>query len=194
MYLDDSSAAIQKLSDHVTRGGVLSILTKNALSSGFREALRGDYTLARQLIETGAASSIGNLGISTRGDDPSTIIDLMKRCGFDDCQWRGIRIFSDHLDADSFDANLADALIALEQAASMRDPVQGNGPAVSRDGPKGPVGLPLRWSRAERSHCRRAVALTRQSLRTAFELVALTVTFRPVPQMTPTCHPTSLTI
>jgi SAM-dependent methyltransferase len=122
MYLDDSSAAIQKLSDHVTRGGVLSILTKNALSSGFREALRGDYMLARQLIETGAASSIGNLGISTRGDDPSAIVDLMKRCGFDDCQWRGIRIFSDHLDANSFDDNLADALIALEQAASMRDP------------------------------------------------------------------------
>ncbi|WP_172746563.1 bifunctional 2-polyprenyl-6-hydroxyphenol methylase/3-demethylubiquinol 3-O-methyltransferase UbiG [Neorhizobium sp. T25_13] len=122
MYLDDSSAAIQKLSNHVTHGGVLSILTKNALSSGFREAFRGDYTLARQLIETDAASSMGNLGISTRGDDPSAVIDLMKRCGFDDCQWRGIRIFSDQLDADSFDDNLADALIALEQTASVRDP------------------------------------------------------------------------
>ncbi|MFA1624574.1 class I SAM-dependent methyltransferase [Rhizobium mongolense] len=122
MYLDDSSAAIQKLSDHVTLGGVLSILTRNALSSGLREALRGDYVLARQLIETGTATSIGNLGISTRGDDPSTIVDLMEQCGFDDCQWRGIRIFSDHLDEDSFDSSMADGLIALEQAASIRDP------------------------------------------------------------------------
>ncbi|WP_168879789.1 methyltransferase [Rhizobium sp. P28RR-XV] len=122
MYLDDSCAAIQTLADHVSPGGVLSILTKNALSNGFREALRGDYTLARELIETGAASSIGNLGISTRGDNPSAIVDLMKQFGFDDCQWRGIRIFSDHLDADRFNDSMADALIALEQAASMRDP------------------------------------------------------------------------
>ena len=122
MYLDDSSAAIQTLADHVSPGGLLSILTKNALSNGFREALQGDYMLARQLIETGEASSLGNLGISTRGDDPSAIVDRMKQCGFDDCQWRGVRIFSDHLDADSFDDSMADALIALEQAASQRDP------------------------------------------------------------------------
>ncbi|GES51366.1 MULTISPECIES: methyltransferase [Rhizobium] len=122
MYLDDSGAAIQTLANHVSPGGLLSILTKNALSNGFREALRGDYELARQLIETGAASRIGNLGISTRGDDPSTIVDCMKQCGFNDCQWRGIRIFSDHLDADSFDDSMADALIALEQATSLRDP------------------------------------------------------------------------
>lgn len=125
MYLDDSGAAIQTLAGHVSSGGLLSILTKNALSNGFREGLQGDYTLARQLIETGAASSLGNLGINTRGDDPSAIVDRMKQCGFDDCQWRGIRIFSDHLDADSFDDNMADALIALEQAASLRDPYRG---------------------------------------------------------------------
>ncbi|GES41249.1 methyltransferase family protein [Rhizobium sp. ERR 922] len=122
MYLDDSGAAIQTLANHVSPGGLLSILTKNALSNGFREALRGDYELARQLIETRAASSIGNLGISTRGDDPSVIVDCMKQCGFNDCQWRGIRIFSDHLDADSFDDSMADALIGLEQATSLRDP------------------------------------------------------------------------
>ncbi|WP_179213928.1 hypothetical protein [Rhizobium sullae] len=38
------------------------------------------------VIETGAASSIGNLGISTRGDDRSKIAALMERCGFGDCQ------------------------------------------------------------------------------------------------------------
>ncbi|NTI41406.1 class I SAM-dependent methyltransferase [Rhizobium rhizogenes] len=122
MYLDDSTGAIQKLANHVTRGGVLSILTRSSLSNGFREALRGDYSLARQLVETGAPSSIGNLGISTRGDDPAAIVDLMERSGFHECHWRGIRIFSDHLDAANFDDHLADELIALERAASTRDP------------------------------------------------------------------------
>ncbi|WP_455873488.1 class I SAM-dependent methyltransferase [Rhizobium yanglingense] len=41
IYLDDSAAAIGKLASHVKRGGLLSILTKNALSGGFRQALRG---------------------------------------------------------------------------------------------------------------------------------------------------------
>lgn len=121
MYLDDSSAAIQALADHVSPGGLLSILTKNVLSNGFREALRGDYTVARQLIEAGAANSIGNLGISTRGDDPSAIVDRMKQCGFDDCQWSGIRIFSDHLDADRFDDNMADALVGRTFASDICD-------------------------------------------------------------------------
>ncbi|MFA1625089.1 class I SAM-dependent methyltransferase [Rhizobium mongolense] len=81
MYLDDSAAAIRKLASHVKRGGLLSILTKNALSGGFRQALRGDYATARELIETGAAASIGNLGIRTRGDDPSAVVQQMGAYG-----------------------------------------------------------------------------------------------------------------
>ncbi|UWU15406.1 methyltransferase [Rhizobium sullae] len=122
MYLDDSAAAIRNLASHVTRGGLLSILTKNALSSGFREALLGDYATARELIETGAAASMGNLGIKTRGDDPSAVVQQMEACGFAECQWRGVRMFSDHLDEPGFDEALAGKLIALERAASLRDP------------------------------------------------------------------------
>lgn len=122
MYLDDSVAAIDKLARHVRIGGVLSILSKNALASGFREALRGDYAAARALVETGATTSMGNLGIATRGDDPDAIVEHMEACGLTQCQWRGIRIFSDHLDGTTFNEAKANDLIALERAASTRNP------------------------------------------------------------------------
>lgn len=122
MYLDDSAAAINKLVRHVRVGGLLSILSKNVLASGFREALRGDYTTARALVETGTATSMGNLGIATRGDDPNAIVEHMEMSGLTQCRWRGIRIFSDHLDGATFDEAKANDLIALERAASTRDP------------------------------------------------------------------------
>ncbi|AJD41632.1 hypothetical protein RGR602_CH02306 [Rhizobium gallicum bv. gallicum R602sp] len=45
------------------------------------------------MIETGAAASVGNLGNSTRGDDPSAIVDLMERGGFNECQWKASASF-----------------------------------------------------------------------------------------------------
>lgn len=122
MYLDNSAPAIRKLAAHVAPGGLLSIMSRNLLANGFREALRGDYGIARRLIETGEPSSLGNLGISTRADDPSMIMGEMEACGFADCDWQGVRIFSDHLDACSFEDQQALELIALERAASQRDP------------------------------------------------------------------------
>lgn len=127
MYLDDSAAAIRKLATHVAPGGLLSIMSRNLLANGFREALRGDYGRARRLIETGEARSMGNLGISTRADDPFTIINEMEACGFADCDWQGIRIFSDHLNDGFLEEKQAIELITLERLASKRDPYRAMG-------------------------------------------------------------------
>ncbi|WP_254047357.1 class I SAM-dependent methyltransferase [Streptomyces aureus] len=122
MYLDDAAGAIGRLSGLVARGGVLSILTKNRAAIGFREALRGEYRAARDLIEHGAAASVGNLGIETRGDTAEALDGIAAEHGLAPLPWQGVRIFHDHLvDWAPGPEEYAQAL-QTEWAASTRDP------------------------------------------------------------------------
>lgn len=126
MYLDRSDAAISKLAGLVAPGGLLSVLTKNLLSAGVREALRGDYSAALAQVVRADGISIGNLGISTRGDDPWSILHLMENHGLTGCQWYGIRVFSDHLQSE-MDGEHFQQLLALEGEVSRRDPYRSLG-------------------------------------------------------------------
>jgi S-adenosylmethionine-dependent methyltransferase len=122
MYLERSDTAIGRLAGLVAPGGLLSVLTKNLLAAGVREALRGDYAAAlAQVIRTDGIG-VGNLGISTRGDDPWKVLQIMKVHGLTDCQWYGIRMFSDHLQEPSMAAERFQQLLALEAEVSHRDP------------------------------------------------------------------------
>lgn len=88
MYLPDSVAPIAHLARLVADGGILSVLTKNRLAVGVREALSGDYASARAQIESGQAASVGNLGITTRGDIPDHLDDLARANGLAPCRGR----------------------------------------------------------------------------------------------------------
>ncbi|MET9536210.1 methyltransferase domain-containing protein [Streptomyces sp. NPDC006553] len=122
MYLDDPVGAIGRLAGLVARGGVLSILTKNRAAVGFREALRGEYGVARGLIEHGAATSMGNLGLRTRGDTAEALDELAAEHGLAPLPWQGVRIFHDHrVDWAPGPEEYAQAL-QTEWAASTRDP------------------------------------------------------------------------
>lgn len=122
MYLDDSAGAISQLAALVAPGGVLSVLTKNRKAIGVREALRGEYRQARELIEAHADTSIGNLGLHTRGDDAAQLDAWAQAGGLVPLPWQGVRIFHDHRDDWQPDeAEYAQAL-ELEWAASTRDP------------------------------------------------------------------------
>jgi SAM-dependent methyltransferase len=122
MYLDDSAEAISRLAGLVAPGGVLSVLTKNRQAIGVREALRGEYRQARDLIEAGADTSTGNLGLRTRGDDPAQLDAWAKAGGLVPLPWQGVRIFHDHRDDwQPSEAEYAQAL-ELEWTASTRHP------------------------------------------------------------------------
>ncbi|MGW6605323.1 class I SAM-dependent methyltransferase [Streptomyces sp. NPDC055036] len=123
MYLPDSGAPISHLAGLVTGGGILSVLTKNQLAVGVREALSGDYASARAQIESGQAASVGNLGITTRGDTPSHLDDLIRAGGLTPLPWQGVRIFHDHCPKDWTPAEEEyEAALATEWAASSRKP------------------------------------------------------------------------
>jgi SAM-dependent methyltransferase len=122
MYLDDSAGAISRLAGLVAPGGLLSVLTKNRQAIGVREALRGDYRRARELIVTGTDASAGNLGLSTRGDEASQLDSWARASDLTPLPWQGVRIFHDHRDDwQPSDAEYAQAL-ELEWAASTRSP------------------------------------------------------------------------
>ncbi|WP_329275022.1 methyltransferase domain-containing protein [Streptomyces sp. NBC_00691] len=122
MYLDDTAGAIARLAGLVARGGVLSVLTKNRAAIGFREALRGEYRAARGLIEQGAAASVGNLGIETRGDTAESLDALAAEHGLVPLPWQGVRIFHDHHEDWAPDPEEYAQALRTEWAASTRDP------------------------------------------------------------------------
>ena len=122
MYLPDSVAPVAHLARLVAAGGVLSILTKNQLAVGVREALRGQYESARAQIESGQAASLGNLGITTRGDTPGHLDALARANGLTPLPWQGVRIFHDHREDWTPQEEEYQAALSVEWAASTRSP------------------------------------------------------------------------
>ncbi|MFB7587051.1 class I SAM-dependent methyltransferase [Streptomyces sp. NPDC056169] len=126
MYLDDTSGAVARLAGLVAPGGLLSVLTKNRAAIGFREALRGEYAAARRLIEHGTDTdtSVGNLGLDTRGDTAEELDRLASEHGLTPLPWQGVRILHDHHHDDGWtpDPDTYARALETEWAASTRDP------------------------------------------------------------------------
>ncbi|MFD7323948.1 class I SAM-dependent methyltransferase [Streptomyces sp. NPDC059875] len=122
MYLPDSVAPVAHLARLVAGGGILSVLTKNQLAVGVREALSGQYESARAQIESGQAASVGNLGITTRGDTPDHLDDLARANGLTPLPWQGVRIFHDHRNDWMPSEEEYQAALETEWAASTRSP------------------------------------------------------------------------
>ncbi|MEV7565662.1 class I SAM-dependent methyltransferase [Streptomyces tanashiensis] len=131
MYLDEPATAVARLSGMVAPGGVLSVLTKNRAATGFREALRGEYALARDLIESGTGVSVGHLGVRTRGDTAEELDRLATEHGLTPLPWQGVRVLNDHR-AEEWDPEPDEYALALEAewAASTRDPYRQVAPLV----------------------------------------------------------------
>ncbi|WP_278259566.1 class I SAM-dependent methyltransferase [Nocardioides convexus] len=73
MYLPDSRAAIASLAALVPDGALLSVLTKNSDALALQAGLRGDWTTAHAVLTERRDRTLGNLGLTTRGD---TLTDL----------------------------------------------------------------------------------------------------------------------
>ncbi|MFI1809287.1 class I SAM-dependent methyltransferase [Streptomyces sp. NPDC020422] len=131
MYLDEPATAVARLAGMVAPGGVLSILAKNRAASGFREALRGEYALARDLIESGTGVSVGHLGVRTRGDTAEELDRLATEHGLTPLPWQGVRILNDHRAQEwSPEPDEYASALETEWAASTRDPYRHLAPLV----------------------------------------------------------------
>ncbi|MEX0171548.1 methyltransferase domain-containing protein [Streptomyces sp. LMG1-1-1.1] len=141
MYLADTPGSFARLAALVGAGGLLSVLTKNRSAIGFREALRGDYPAARRLIEHGADTSIGNLGLVTRGDTADELDRLAAEHDLTPLSWQGVRVFTDHHDDDWDPAPGTYAqVLETEWTASTRDPYRRLGRLVHTLARREPAG------------------------------------------------------
>ena len=124
-YLDSSEPMVEQLCACVAPGGIVSIMTGNALASAVRPALEQRWDDA--LASFDARSEVGVLGVQGRADTVAEISALTARHGVELVQWYGVWLFVDwlgfsgvELDLEDTDQVLRTAEVELE--ASRRDP------------------------------------------------------------------------
>ena len=119
MYLEHPEPIISAAVALACRGGVVSVLTKNADALAMRPALEGRYGEALRAFCSDRDR--GRLGVVTRGDTVSELCRLVEKAGAEVVEWYGVRVFTDHLGDNPPDPNLPDVL-KLEWEAGRRDP------------------------------------------------------------------------
>lgn len=120
MYLDNPRSLVAALAGLAERGGIVSLVAKNAAALATQPALAGDW--ARALAAFDTDRQVNGLGLDTRADTVEGLTALMARHGLRRLAWYGVRRFTDswtppHLGTD------ADAqALEVELRASRRDP------------------------------------------------------------------------
>lgn len=130
MYLPESGHAIHQLAGFVKPGGYLSVLTKNGAAVGFREAMKRQYDLAALLIQGGQSTSMGHLGVVTRGDSAAALEQLLRQAHLTTVAWQGVRIFHDHEVGWAPSETEYTAALELEWAAAERSPFRDVAPLI----------------------------------------------------------------
>lgn len=122
MYLPDSRAAIASLAGLLPDGALLSVLTKNSDALALQAGLRGDWTTAHAVLTERRDRTLGNLGLTTRGDTLTDLRAAYDAAGIDLAAWFGVRVFSDHLDDEPLPGGRYDELLDLEEVAARTSP------------------------------------------------------------------------
>lgn len=103
MYLPDPEAAIRELAACVAPGGVLSLLTRNAMGMAMRPALRRDWAGAQAVLdelelarqEARRPSYANELGAAVHADDVQRLCEIGEDAGLQVEAWYGVRIAVD---------------------------------------------------------------------------------------------------
>jgi S-adenosylmethionine-dependent methyltransferase len=126
-YLDSPAAAMAAVARVLRPGGAVSVLTASAVAAVIHRALTGRFEEARLLL---ASIGAGGTQAAQSGADPritpvrrftlAAITDLIEEAGLRPGRAHGVRVFADLVPGIAADADpgAADALLALEQAAS----------------------------------------------------------------------------
>jgi SAM-dependent methyltransferase len=126
-YVDSPAAAMTTVASVLRPGGAVSVLATSAVAAVIHRALAGRFDEARRLLAAagahpagGAAAAADDLGPGPRRFTLAEVTGLIEEAGLRPGAAHGIRVFTD-LVPGSFadvDPGAADALLALEQAAS----------------------------------------------------------------------------
>ena len=126
-YVDSPADAMAAIASVLRPGGAVSVLAASAVAAVIHRALAGRFDDARQLLaglSTGssqpAGTGTGPGGPRTRWFTVAGVVGLIEGAGLRAGSVHGIRVFADLVPGMFADADpgAADALLALEQAAS----------------------------------------------------------------------------
>lgn len=126
-YVDSPADAMSAIAGVLRPGGAVSVLAASAVAAVIHRALAGRFDDARQLLaglSTGssqpAGTGAGPGGPRTRRFTIAGVVSLIEGAGLRAGSAHGVRVFADLVPGMFADADpgAADALLALEQAAS----------------------------------------------------------------------------
>lgn len=140
-YLEEPEPLVDQLCRCAARGGIVSIMTGNAMATAVQPALerRWDDALAAFDTRTG----VGVLGVQGRADTVEELSELIRNRGVEPVRWYGVWLFVDWLEfsgveLDPGDARQVAATAAVELEASRRDPYRRLSRVFHLVGRKGP--------------------------------------------------------
>ena len=121
-YQERPEPLVDQLCRCVAPGGLVSIVTGNALASAVRPAMERRW--ADALAAFDSRTEIGVLGVQGRADTVDELSDLLRDRGVLPVGWYGVWLFVDWLEFGGSTVDLADApqVAAVELEASRRDP------------------------------------------------------------------------
>lgn len=136
MYLPDPESALRELARCVAPGGVLSVLTRNAMGMALRPAVRRDWAgaqaaldeLERARQESRRPAYANELGAAVHGDDVQHLCEICEDAGLQVEAWYGVRIAVDAAPPDEplpEDEAQRAALLDVEERLGRTDPYRG---------------------------------------------------------------------
>jgi S-adenosylmethionine-dependent methyltransferase len=120
MYLPSLAGTASALVSAGRPGALISLLTRNRAGIAMRAGLSGNWS--RALDSFDARYYDNRLGIKDiRADEPAEVRAALAAAGAANVAWYGVRLFSDHWDAESLIDDFQ-GLLAVEEEAGRRDP------------------------------------------------------------------------
>jgi SAM-dependent methyltransferase len=118
-YVEDPLGALTAIAQLVRAGGAVSVLAANPVAGAIHRALAGQFDEARSAL-TDPAGSWGDRDPTPRRFDAGALTGMLTTAGFVPGAVHGVRVFADLVPSRLLDGEpgAADALVALEQAAS----------------------------------------------------------------------------
>ena len=120
MYLDDSSQLEAALAKLAGPGAIVSIVQKNVRALACRPALAGRWREALAAFD--ADRQVNGLDVDTRAETVESLSERMDRHQVEVLGWYGVRLFTDGWTPDRPATDSEDDVLAVELAASRRDP------------------------------------------------------------------------
>lgn len=120
LYLDDPEPMLDALVALAAPTGVVSIVAKNVDVMAVRPALAGDWAAALAAFDSDR--EVNGLGVATRGDDIDALSGALRARGVEPVAWYGVRLFTDGWVSDRPATDPEDLVLAVELAATRRDP------------------------------------------------------------------------